>query len=91
MPFISKKPHSLLAHFSSSETKGVECYETFAKMQDCFSRYPGVYKTADDDDENDKEDNSIRGHSVPNADQSDNEAEDVLDQVKNTPALEVSS
>lgn len=35
---------------SSSETKGVECYETFAKMQECFSRYPGVYKAASDDE-----------------------------------------
>lgn len=44
---------------SNSETKGAECYETFAKMQECFSRFPGVYKTGDDDEEDDLNDEKL--------------------------------
>ena len=30
-------------HYSEEETKGSECYEVFAKMQECMSQNPELY------------------------------------------------
>lgn len=37
-------------HYSTSETKGSECYNHFKAMQECMSQYPTLYPSDDDDD-----------------------------------------
>nr|XP_037282256.1 mitochondrial intermembrane space import and assembly protein 40-like isoform X1 [Rhipicephalus microplus] len=38
-------------HYSTSETKGSECYNHFKAMQQCMSQYPALYPSDDDGDE----------------------------------------
>ncbi|XP_075553417.1 mitochondrial intermembrane space import and assembly protein 40-B [Dermacentor variabilis] len=38
-------------HYSTSETKGSECFNHFKAMQECMSQYPTLYPADDDDDE----------------------------------------
>lgn len=38
-------------HKSTAEPKGSDCLEQFKEMNDCMSRYPGLYKKSDDEDE----------------------------------------
>ncbi|CAG2102027.1 unnamed protein product [Medioppia subpectinata] len=48
-------------HYSQSETKGQECMEKFAAMQDCMTQYPNLYpndKSAADDAFPEPEDHS---------------------------------
>lgn len=38
---------------SEAEPKGSDCYDQFATMQECFSRYPTVYNKSGSPDEDD--------------------------------------
>lgn len=38
-------------HYSESEPKGSDCYDTFKTMQDCMAQYPTVYNQNLDDKE----------------------------------------
>lgn len=40
-------------HHSETELKGSDCYDQFAKMQECMTKYPELY----DDDKDDRKDN----------------------------------
>lgn len=42
-------------HYSTSETKGSECFDHFKAMQECMSQYPTLYPADDDDDDDDDE------------------------------------
>lgn len=42
---------------SEETAKGSDCYDAFKTMQECFTKYPGVYNKNDDD--NDDFDNVI--------------------------------
>ncbi|PWN46479.1 hypothetical protein IE53DRAFT_391326 [Violaceomyces palustris] len=41
--------------YSEQEPKGIECVEKFKAMQDCFRKYPEVYKEEIEDDDEDLE------------------------------------
>uniref|UniRef100_A0A2R5LMM2 Putative mitochondrial intermembrane space import and assembly protein 40 n=1 Tax=Ornithodoros turicata TaxID=34597 RepID=A0A2R5LMM2_9ACAR len=38
-------------HYSTSETKGSECFEHFRSMQDCMAQYPNLYPMDKDEDD----------------------------------------
>ncbi|KAL8621362.1 Mitochondrial intermembrane space import and assembly protein 40-B [Nucella lapillus] len=38
-------------HHSPAEPKGSDCYESFRKMQDCFTSYPDVYPSKEEEGE----------------------------------------
>lgn len=37
--------------YSEEEPKGIDCVEKFKSMQDCFRKYPEIYKEEIEDDE----------------------------------------
>lgn len=41
-------------HHSEAEPKGSDCYEEFAEMQECMSKYPTLYGTDKDDEKEDE-------------------------------------
>ncbi|XP_075222187.1 mitochondrial intermembrane space import and assembly protein 40-B [Lycorma delicatula] len=38
-------------HYSKEDPKGSECFESFRKMQTCMAKYPTLYNTPDDEEE----------------------------------------
>ncbi|KAG8236179.1 hypothetical protein J437_LFUL013445 [Ladona fulva] len=38
-------------HYSKADPKGSDCVSTFQAMQECMSKYPTLYKSMNDDDE----------------------------------------
>ncbi|XP_071453762.1 mitochondrial intermembrane space import and assembly protein 40 [Hetaerina americana] len=40
-------------HYSTAEPKGSDCVSTFRSMQDCMAKYPVLYKTMNDDGDDD--------------------------------------
>ncbi|XP_002158445.1 mitochondrial intermembrane space import and assembly protein 40 isoform X1 [Hydra vulgaris] len=39
-------------HYSNTEPKGMDCFDNFKTMQECFLKHPDVYGTLDDNNEN---------------------------------------
>ncbi|CAG8704466.1 13048_t:CDS:2 [Dentiscutata heterogama] len=42
--------------YSKAEQKGADCLDAFKEMNDCFKKYPDVYKTEHDDNLDDLDD-----------------------------------
>lgn len=54
-------------HYSKSEPKGSECFDSFRKMQDCMSKYPQLYPSKDDDDTDENSTEDFGGMSMSGA------------------------
>ncbi|CAG2165001.1 unnamed protein product [Oppiella nova] len=56
-------------HYSEAETKGSECIEKFAQMQDCMTQYPNLYpnNSSTADDQPFPDDGSAAGDSLQKA------------------------
>lgn len=42
------------SHPSTAEEKGSDCIDKFKAMQECFQRFPDLYKDYDDDEEEER-------------------------------------
>ena len=65
-------------HYSTAESKGSDCIEKFALMQECMSQYPNLYPNHKDEEDNDvsaltkeanAEDTTIDKHDSNKSDQ----------------------
>ncbi|CAD5111423.1 DgyrCDS731 [Dimorphilus gyrociliatus] len=57
-------------HYSQADQKGSDCYEEFAKMTDCFRKYPDIYAEPDGNkEENDTEESTPDASSEQTSDE----------------------